>query len=117
MTSPVQVLCTILSEVKSLVNEFSCLYLGVGTKLQERALAVVSRYQAGFCCTIPDCQSQWARSEVTVCGFLEPFGQTVTLGSPGDGQGPLGLADIRSAARLPQPPGSPGVTLSETGAV
>src|SRR5258708_6351045 len=36
----------------------------------------------------------------------------VTLGSPGYGQGPLGLADIRSATRLPsQPLGPPGVPL------
>src|SRR5258705_6887535 len=34
---------------------------------------------------------------------------SVTLGSPGYGQGPLGPADIRSAMRLPpQPPGPPG---------
>src|SRR5258708_24503347 len=37
---------------------------------------------------------------------------SVTLGSPGYGQGPLGPADIRSAMRLPpQPPGPPGVPL------
>src|SRR5258706_8011179 len=36
----------------------------------------------------------------------------VTLSSPRYGQGPLGLADIRSATRLPpQPPGPPGVPL------
>src|SRR5260370_36927943 len=46
LTSPVRVPCVILTEVKSLVEEFSCLYLAVGTKLQERALTVVSRYQA-----------------------------------------------------------------------
>ena len=40
----------------------------------------------------------------------------VTLGSPGYGQGPLGLADIRSATRLPpQPPGPPGVPLGDMG--
>src|SRR5258708_2597469 len=38
---------------------------------------------------------------------------SVTLGSPGYGQGPLGLADIRSATRLPpQPLGPPGVPLA-----
>ncbi|SRR5258705_8091996 len=46
LTSPVRVPCVILTEVKSLVEELSCLYLAVGTKLQERALTVVSRYQA-----------------------------------------------------------------------
>src|SRR5258705_288049 len=45
LTSPVRVPCAILTEVKSLVEEFSCLYLAVGTKLQERALTVVSRYK------------------------------------------------------------------------
>ncbi len=43
---------------------------------------------------------------------LHPVRVAVTLGSPGYGQGPLGLADIRSATRLPpQPPGPPGVPL------
>ena len=38
---------------------------------------------------------------------------TVTLGSPRYGQGLLGLADIRSATRLPpQPLGPPGVPLA-----
>src|SRR5258708_23074416 len=46
LTSPVRVPCVILTEVKSLVEEFSCLYLSVGTKLQEIALTLVSRYQA-----------------------------------------------------------------------
>src|SRR5258708_24027829 len=37
---------------------------------------------------------------------------SVTLASPGYGQGPLGPADIRSATRLPsQPLGPPGVPL------
>src|SRR5258706_15059164 len=43
LTSPVRVPCTILTEVKFLVEGLSCLYLAVGTKLPERALAVVSR--------------------------------------------------------------------------
>src|SRR5258708_24271018 len=43
LTSPVRVPCTILTEVKSLVKGLSWLYLAVGTKLPEVALAVVSR--------------------------------------------------------------------------
>ena len=43
LTSPVRVPCTILTEVKSLVKGLSWLYLAVGTKLPERAPAVVSR--------------------------------------------------------------------------
>ncbi len=43
LTSPVRVPCTILTEVKSLVEGLSWLYLAVGTKLPERAPAVVSR--------------------------------------------------------------------------
>src|SRR6266436_2692917 len=40
----------------------------------------------------------------------------VTLGSPRYGQGLLGLADIRSATRLPpQPLGPPGVPLGDMG--
>src|SRR5258705_11270712 len=45
LTTPVRVPCTILTEVKSLVEGLSWLYLAVGTKLPERAPAVVSRYQ------------------------------------------------------------------------
>ena len=42
--------------------------------------------------------------------------QSVTPVSPRYGKGPLGLADIRSATRLPpQPPGPPGVPLSDMG--
>jgi len=42
----------------------------------------------------------------------ERLGMSVTLGSPGYGQGPLGPADIRSATGLPpQPLGPPGVPL------
>src|SRR5258708_13449846 len=38
--------------------------------------------------------------------------ETVTLGSPRYGQGPLGPSDIRSATRLPpQPPGPPRAPL------
>src|SRR5258708_675022 len=45
-------------------------------------------------------------------GVFQNQGTLVTLGSPGYGQGLLGLADIRSATRLPpQPPGPPGVPL------
>ena len=41
---------------------------------------------------------------------------SVTLSSPGYGQGPLGPADIRSATRLPpQPLGPPGVPLGDMG--
>src|SRR6266446_2943742 len=43
LTSPVRVPCMILTEVKSLVEGSSWLYLAVGTKLPERAPAVVSR--------------------------------------------------------------------------
>src|SRR5258705_11411753 len=40
----------------------------------------------------------------------------VTLSYPRNGQGPLGLADIRSATRLPpQPLGPPGVPLGDMG--
>ncbi len=42
LTSPVRVPCAILTEVKSLVEEFSCLYLAVGTKLQERCHGMTS---------------------------------------------------------------------------
>src|SRR5258707_14935348 len=43
LTSPVRVPCTILTEVISLVEGFSWLYLAVVTKLPERAVAVFSR--------------------------------------------------------------------------
>src|SRR5258708_9757648 len=46
------------------------------------------------------------------------FKRTVTPGSPGGGQGPLGPADIRPAARLPpQSPGPPGIPQSVMGVV
>ncbi len=54
-------------------------------------------------------------SEVKVTmswNLIEIHSLSVTLGSPRYGQGPLGLADIRSATRLPpQPLGPPGVPL------
>src|SRR5258708_39233595 len=43
LTSPVRAPCMILTEVKSLVEGLSWLYLAVGTKIQERAPTVVSR--------------------------------------------------------------------------
>jgi len=47
---------------------------------------------------------------------LLKFYNFVTLGSPGYGKGPLGLADFRLATRLPsQPPGPPGSLLVKWG--
>src|SRR5258707_15715109 len=50
------------------------------------------------------------------CIYSNITSTSVTLSSPGYGQGPLGPADIRSATRLPpQPPGPPGVPLGDMG--
>ena len=59
------------------------------------------------------------RKELPVIGNerrSDKLDEYVTLGSPGYGQGPLGLADIRSATRLPpQPLGPTGVPLGDMG--
>ena len=56
--------------------------------------------------------------ELEALSRLELVCVFVTPGSPRGGQGPLGPADVRPAARLPpQSPGPPGIPQSVTGVI
>ncbi len=52
---------------------------GINTEVWFSPLFDLLSKQEDFCFIIPGCQHQWARSEVTVCRFLEPSGWTAIL--------------------------------------